>query len=140
MVQTHSIILWRKAEKSEKITRGIMVKKRIIFILIIILLSIQIVPIIKNEISTYKYGKQFNGIQNIMINEIAYLKVLNYTDKTAKVYNVTKNYSSGNIVTFKMNDNGEWIETEWNTIWSATGSASEMMWPYWWDTLLHSGL
>jgi hypothetical protein len=118
-----------------------MVKKRVIlFIIIIILLSIQIVPIIKNEIITYKYGKQFNGTQNIMISEIAYLKVLNYSDKTAKVYYVTKEYSSGNIVSFKLNDDGKWIETEWNTIWSVAGSASEMIWPYWWDTLLHSGL
>lgn len=37
----------------------------------------------------------------------------------------------GNVLSFEKVDNN-WKETNWDTIWSASGSASDVIWPYWW--------
>lgn len=66
-----------------------------------------------------------------MLGDMEYFKVLECSDNSAKVYYVSKNMSGADVLTFAK-INGKWTETRWNTIWSTTGSASEVIWPYWW--------
>ena len=65
-----------------------------------------------------------------MISKVDYLKVMEYSANTAQVYYVTKN-TFGNIITFTKQNN-EWILIKWKTVWSKTGSADRVIWPYWW--------
>jgi len=129
-----------------------MTKKKIFIILFLIicfyLLSIQLVSIAKAEVLTSLYGKEFNGIlfngkkfdgiENGMIAKIDYLKILDYSYDKATLYYVNRN-GSGNVCTYVKNQEDCWVETKWRTVWSSTGNDSDMIWPYWWDTILCRG-
>ena len=57
---------------------------------------------------------------------------MNYSDEYAEVYYVSKHRAGGNIVSF-IKENNEWKFNKWEqTVWSSTGSASDVIWPYWW--------
>ena len=47
-----------------------------------------------------------------------------------KVYAIFKERYK-DVLTFE-NRNGNWVETSWETVWSTTGSASKVIYPYWW--------
>ena len=111
-------------------------KIRVVQVFIVIFI-VHFIFIMRIEFLTFKYGYQFNGLQNSMISNIEYLKVLNYNDDTATIYYVTQNKTSGNICEFKK-DTSSWMELNWNTIWSSNGNASNFIFPYWWDTFLYS--
>jgi hypothetical protein len=67
-----------------------------------------------------------------MIDTPIRYKVLDYTDKYARVYYVDE--ISGDIVDFaKKND--KWEFDGWDTIWSNGGTADGVLWPYLWDSL-----
>ena len=66
-----------------------------------------------------------------MLGEMQYFKVLSCDGKIADVYYAGKEMTDANILTFEHN-NGNWIETEWVTVWSTSGSASNVVYPYWW--------
>lgn len=90
---------------------------------------------------TLMHGSEFenNYRENTMIGEIDYLKVLNYSDNFARVYYVSANRSSASILTFKKQD-GNWSYEAWErVVWSSTGSASDVIWPYWWH-FIYGGL
>lgn len=106
----------------------------------IILVGIVLIPIlfwisslIKCEVLTHKYYKAFERAytNNTMLGEMEYFKVLSCDGKTAEVYYVSKDKTDANVLTF-VNDSGTWVETSWNTIWSSSGSASDVIYPYWW--------
>ena len=99
------------------------------------------VSLIKCEILTYQYGKEFDTIYkaNTMMGEIDYLKVLDYSDTSARVYYVSINKSGGDILKFSKK-NGQWTYEAWErTVWAKGGSASEVIWPYWWH-FIYGGL
>lgn len=74
-----------------------------------------------------------------MLGEIDYLKILDYSNRRARVYFVSKDHSMANIFNF-IKENDEWIVEGWaSTIWSQSGSASEVIWPYWWH-FIYGGL
>lgn len=108
-------------------------------VLKIALLLIVLVPllfwaasIVKCEILTFQYGEQFEEIykENTMMGEIDYLKILNYSDSSARVYYVSKNRSGGDILIFAKK-NGQWFYDRWETtVWSKMGSADGFVWPY----------
>ena len=112
-------------------------KKRIAVILIIVLISPILywgISLAKCEFLTGMYGKYFteNYRENTMIGEIDYLKVLDYSDSLARVYYVTENNGSGEILVFSK-ENDVWVYKEWEkTVWATMGSADDIMWPYWW--------
>ena len=55
------------------------------------------------------------------------MRILEYSENFAKVYYVSKNRSGGNVLSFKK-ENGKWKYNNWEeTVWSATGSASEVI-------------
>jgi hypothetical protein len=106
---------------------------KIINVLIICISTIILIswffPFVKNEILTSKYGSEFIGLQKVttMIDDVEYLKVLYYSNETARVYYFDIN--RGDILEYIKQD-GKWDRTRWNTVWSKTGSADNFEWPY----------
>ncbi len=117
-------------------------KRWLILIIAIIVIPtlIWISALIKCEILTQKYHDDFDlaYAQNTMLGEMEYFKVLSCDGSTAKVYYVSKDMSGADVLTFKYTD-GVWQQRSWETIWSATGSASEVIYPYWWH-FVYGGL
>ncbi len=112
-------------------------KKKVIFLIVIAAILIPTAlwtsALIKCEMLTQKYYDDFKQTytQNTMLGEMEYFKVLNCDENIAEVYYVSKGMTAAHVLTFE-NNNGVWKEMSWNTIWSATGSASEVIYPYWW--------
>lgn len=92
-----------------------------------------VLSLIRCEMLTQKYYDDFSKayMQNTMIEDIEYFNVLSCNENTAKVYYITKNMTVGNVLEFE-HKNNNWTQTSWNTIWSKTGSASDIIYPYWW--------
>ena len=61
--------------------------------------------IIRCEIITAQHGQEFENLylQTRMIDENDYLKVMDYSNSTARVYYVRK-HSMGNLITFNKQD------------------------------------
>ena len=115
------------------------ITRSFIFVLFI-LLVLQMSAVIKIEILTAKYYDIFQDAykSNTMLGEMDSFKVLEYDGATAKVYYISKNKTSGDVLSFA-NVDGAWEETYWETIWSKSGSASDVIWPYWWH-FIYAGL
>lgn len=109
--------------------------KKLMLILVAIAIPIIIwaSSLIKCEVLTHKYYDDFEQAykQNTMLGQMEYFKVLRCDGETAEVYYVSKGMTDASVLTFE-NSNGAWKETAWQVIWSTTGSASEVMYPYWW--------
>ena len=100
---------------------------------LLIFLVVWVAALIECESLTSKYYSDFEYayLNNTMLGDVDYLKVLECDGNTARVYYVSDNETMGSVLKFKK-QNGTWIETGWDTIWSAQGgSASEAVWPYW---------
>ena len=91
------------------------------------------VALIRCEVLTHRYHAEFVHAHesNTMLGEMQCFKVLRRTEAEAEVYCVSKGWTDANVLSFERR-NGAWEEVGWNTIWSTTGSASEVIWPYWW--------
>ncbi|MBQ4648858.1 MAG: hypothetical protein IJB76_06840 [Clostridia bacterium] len=98
--------------------------------IIIIFLIVWIASLLKCEFLTHKYYDEFEFAyqNNAMITDVEYFKVLNCDGNTAEVYYVSD--TCGDVLEF-VNQNGVWVENGWRTIWSKSGSASDVVWPYW---------
>ena len=109
----------RKVQKAIRLIAGIVVGY---------LLGVMIVPYIKVEILTLLHGQEFSGLEQQTKSE--YFKVFAYDrEHLAQVYYVEKNHSSGNLFTFIKEDE-EWKLYQWDTIWSLSGSADDIIWPF----------
>jgi len=107
--------------------------KKLIYIqlTIIVLFSlIWIGSIIKIEIDTYRYGSEFAHLyKETTITHVDFLKVLDYSDTSARVYFVSKG-GTGDIIS-ATNQEGKWVFEKWETtVWSASGNANGFVWPY----------
>ena len=115
---------------------------KIFFIAILSLfLIIWLAALMKCEVLTLLNREEFETIykENTMIGNIDYLKVLEYSEEYARVYYVSENRSAGVILSF-VKQGDKWKYDNWErTVWSATGSASEVIWPYWWH-IIYGGL
>lgn len=108
-------------------------KKFWIIAVIVLILLPWLLSLLKCETLTLLHGKEFEGkeLQTNMLGESDYLKVLSYSDTEAEVYYVDRD-GTGDTLNFEKQD-GEWVYTNWNTIWSACGGSAEgAIWPYWW--------
>ena len=88
--------------------------------------------ILKCEILTALYGRQFEGLQQQtnMLGEAEYLKVLNHSDTEARIYYVGLDRSWGTTLRLRREE-GKWLLSKWEeVVWSSSGSADECMWPY----------
>lgn len=103
--------------------------QRVVLAVLITSLTILFSPYLKAEYLTYRYSKEFVGLeqQTNMLNASRYFKVLTYSKKEAKVFYVS---DTGDLITFFKNEEGNWEIKEWRTVWSKTGSADEFYWPY----------
>ena len=119
-------------------------KKKVLLIIVIFAIIIPVavwgISLIKCEILTHRYYGDFEQAyrQNAMLGEMEYFKVLSCDENTAEVYYVSKGMTDANVLSFK-NNNGVWQEISWKTIWSTSGSASEVIYPYWWH-FIYGGL
>ena len=104
-----------------------------VYAMIAIPVLIWILSLAKCEILTQKYHDAFAQAytQNAMLGEMEYFKVLRCDGNTADVYYVSKGMTDANVLSFE-NKNGTWEETSWRTVWSSSGSASGVIYPYWW--------
>ena len=113
--------------------------KYLIIGFVLCLIITNVYSLIKCEVLTHKHYDEFKDAykQNTMLGDMEYFKVLSYspyrTYDFAQVYYVSKGNTAGNVLTFKYNYDADlWEEISWSTIWSTTGSASEVIYPYWW--------
>lgn len=107
---------------------------KVMLLLIIFFLLIWGISLARCEILTLLHGSEFDNKlcqENTMIDPIKYLKVLNYSDTQARIYCVSEGYSMGNILGFTKKDE-KWKYKKWNTVWSTSGTADNIVWPYWW--------
>lgn len=108
---------------------------KIIFLVILgLAVIIQAAALVKCEILTRRYYSDFEYAykNNTMLEDEEYdFKVLDCDGANARVYYVSKGKTGAHVLTFKKR-NDDWVETKWETIWSTSGSASEVIWPYWW--------
>lgn len=115
---------------------GYGMKKRLLtatLILLAIPIVIWSLSLIRCEVMTQKYYDDFSQAytQNPMLDEMEYFKVLRCDGNSADVYYVSKDMTAANVLTFE-NHQGTWSEVSWRTVWSTSGSASEVIYPYWW--------
>ena len=95
--------------------------------------------LIKCEVLTHQYYDEFKDAyqKNTMLGDMEYFKVLNCCSTRApdiaQVYYVSKGNTSGHVLTFKYDYNTHsWEEISWSAVWSTSGSASKVIYPYWW--------
>ena len=104
--------------------------------IIICLVFSWISALIKCETLTHEHYDEFKDAykQNTMLGDMEYFKVLDYNDcDIARVYYVSKDNLAANVLTFCYDSaTASWKEISWNTIWSDSGSASDVVYPYWW--------
>lgn len=84
------------------------------------------------EILTLLHGQEFKDAykDDTILGEQSYWKVLDYSPAYARVYYVGVNRAGGVILGFTRQGD-HWVFAKWEeTVWSKTGSASEIMWPY----------
>lgn len=96
--------------------------------------------LIKCEILTFCHEEEFTQayLQNPMLLDQEYAKVIRYGDESARVYYVSQQHQSADLLDFKKVE-GQWMMDGWSTVWSRSGSASEVIWPYWWH-VIYSGV
>lgn len=111
--------------------------KRPIGLFLLILLALPIAfwvfSLARCETLTQKYYEDFVHAheQNSWVGELEYFKVLECDDTMAQVYYVSKGRTCANVLTFEK-QGGVWREVVFYTVWSDTGSASGVIYPYWW--------
>ena len=109
-----------------------MQKKKLIGIILLILL---LFPYLRVEILTIVYGNQFEHLYNESgyIQEMKYFKVMQCKQENADVYYAAKGdddrISCTLLYHFKKKS-GEWKLDDWECIWSKSGSADKLIWPY----------
>ena len=108
--------------------------------ILIIPLLFWVLSLAKCEILTLFHGNEFAEVykENTMLGDMEYWKVLDISQDYARVYFVSENHSNANVLTF-IKEDGKWRYKKWETIWSQSGSASEVIWPYWWH-FIYGGL
>lgn len=71
--------------------------------------------------------------------------IIDYGDSNAILYCIGEVYvgeervNSYGVKLYFVKNGAEWIEKDSSIIWSSTGSASSVIWPYWWH-FIYGGL
>lgn len=110
--------------------------KWIIITLIVCFLLLWGIELAACERPTALYGNEFTTQyrQTNIISNIDCLKVIHYSETNATVYYVSKGKAAGNMLYFSR-DGSDWAMSSWETIWSSSGSADSVPWPYFWHFL-----
>ena len=98
----------------------------ILIVAAVALLMLFFSPYIKAEYLTARHGQEFEGLElkTNMLDEAKYLKVLKYRNGHAKVLYVGDGYRC--LFCFD-GYSDEWKCSNWNCIWSSTGSADNFL-------------
>lgn len=129
-------------------------KRRVFLAIIVTLLLICLsVPYFQVNHLTKKYGSDFLDLysENGFYDDMEYLKVFQYRDEKINLYYldndrlkqklsnlgdeyavvlyVEENHSSASLFIF-YDEAGRWKLSDWDLIWSSSGSADGFMWPY----------
>ena len=112
----------------------------ILLVCLAVIVLVQSIALVKCELLTSQYYADFEDAyrDNPMLGEMESFKVLNCDGQTAEVYYIESGKTGAHVLSFEKTD-GCWAETGWRCIWSTTGSASEVIWPYWWH-FIYGGL
>ncbi len=107
--------------------------KKLLCIALAVFLVVWIGSLARCEMLTEEYHDDFESghLQTGFHDELEYFKVLSCDGETAEVYYVAKDHANGSVLDFELRE-GEWAMKEWRCIWSDHGSASDVIWPYWW--------
>lgn len=106
--------------------------KKGIFLLIICFILFWKITLIKCELLTLLYGKEFplSYIEDVVQTENMHVKVLSYNAHQAEVYYVEK-WEIGVVLVFMRDDIlSTWEVVDWKATWSSSGSADDLVWPY----------
>ncbi|MDO5403042.1 MAG: hypothetical protein Q4F11_06340 [Eubacteriales bacterium] len=108
--------------------------------LILVLFLTWLVPFAHNSILTIMHGKEFKDEYRQCSyfqsdEKVEFYQVIEYSESRAKVYYVAERHSSANVYTFEKKDD-RWLFKEFDTIWSSSGSAEDILWPYFWDVII----
>ena len=106
----------------------------IILAIVVVFLAVWGFSLLRCEILTNQYHDEFSEAykSNTMIGNVEYFKVLSCDGETADVYYISE--GGANVLNFELQD-GVWAETHWDTVWSRSGSADGIVWPYWWHNI-----
>ena len=106
-------------------------RKLVLFLVLVLIICVIILPYVRVEILTMLHKDEFatEYTQTNMVDDIEYLKVMEYSDQIAKVYYVIQNHEGAELITFERREH-IWTMVKWESVWSKTGSASEFIWPY----------
>ena len=110
-------------------TQGIK-KLAIIFAPLLLVFLLWLISLAVIWVNTARHGHEFTGLytQTGMISGMQHLRVFRYSENTARVYYFTRN-GLGITLDFAM-QNGEWELTREHAVWSASGSADDVIWPF----------
>ena len=112
--------------KKNKLTKCLLIT--LVFVTLIWVLEIS-----KCEFLTMIHGNEFMEFDEISMS--SEYKILQYSNNQARIYCINKDHSNGTIHRF-INNNGIWKYDNWeNGGWSKTGTASGIVWPYWWHSI-----
>lgn len=119
----------------------IIIDKKAKVVLIIVMLIpflFWMISLVNCEVLTLFHANEFvnKEIETNLLLPADRIKVLEYSSNMARVYYINK--YNGNVLTFERKD-CKWERSEWKTIWSKSGSASGVIWPYWWH-FIYGGL
>lgn len=105
--------------------------KRIVLIAVLLFAAVLLMPYAKAEFLTARYGAEFahEYEQSGMIDRIEYFKVTSCSSENATVFYVLDEHAAGVRMNFS-GGSGSWDLTDWNVIWSTSGSADGFCWPY----------
>lgn len=94
----------------------------------------------KCEITTLIHKDEFSNQtlyeENTMIGDMEYIKILDYSEACARIYYVSKGNSLGSIIGFIKNGD-RWEYNNWDVLWSTSGNADRVIWPYWWHFIYY---
>lgn len=110
------------------------ISKFLVYLVLLFLIT-WTTELVKIELFTIKYGKQFENLPAITeeVGSCEYFKVIDYSETDAYLYYITSYEPNpiGFIVHLKYYDN-VWNYHSDYAVWSTMGSADEAIWPYWW--------
>lgn len=113
------------------------------YIILLIVFIFFATPFMKCEYLTAQHGHEFDFGQDVeentmLTSEPEWFRIMSYNDELAKIYYIDKNFSTGNILSFKKHA-GKWTFNSWErTMWTTMGgSADEVVWPYFWHRLMY---
>ena len=112
------------------------------YIILLIVFVFWGIPFLKCEFLTLMHAREFDFGQDIedntmLTSEPEWFRIMSYNDELAEIYYVDKDFSTGNILSFKK-ISGKWVFDGWTLRWTTLGgSADEFVWPYFWHRLMY---